>query len=263
MSTFQSLMALVAVIFGLSVIVQAAQEFLKKLLGTKADVMAKTIEKFMGNHLTLAQVRQALNVRGLDLTVLENFKAQDFRQLLDGIPFGQEQLQGVVVSGENTVEKFKDNIAASYEAAREAFQKAYTTKNKWFAFGLSFAVVALLNANLIILYQNVSVDPAAQQAIVSKILAVNSNQSATGESNQNQQEDPKMVYVNARTKIVQVLQTEPILVRTGSYGEDFRAGWPQEIAGLLMMGFAVSLGAPFWNDVLKGMMGVNNALNRN
>ena len=27
------------------------------------------------------------------------------------------------------------------------------------------------------------------------------------------------------------------------------------------MGTLVSLGAPFWNDVLKGMMGVNNALN--
>jgi hypothetical protein len=27
------------------------------------------------------------------------------------------------------------------------------------------------------------------------------------------------------------------------------------------MGILVSLGAPFWNDILKGMMGVNNALN--
>ena len=225
MSTFQSLIALVAVIFALSVIVQAAQEFLKKLLGTKADVMAKTIEKFMGDHLTLAQVTQALNVRGLDLTALETFKAQEFRQLLDGIPFGQAQLQGVVVSGENTVDKFKDNIAASYEAARAAFQKAYTTKNKWFAFGLSLAVVALLNANLIILYQNVSADPAAQQAIVSRLLAFNSNQTATGESNQSQQEDPKTAYIDARTKIVQALRTEPILARTAKYGEDFGAGW--------------------------------------
>jgi hypothetical protein len=27
------------------------------------------------------------------------------------------------------------------------------------------------------------------------------------------------------------------------------------------MGVLVSLGAPFWNDVLKGATGVNNALN--
>jgi len=29
------------------------------------------------------------------------------------------------------------------------------------------------------------------------------------------------------------------------------------------MGVLVSLGAPFWNDVLKGMMGINGALNAN
>ena len=263
MGIFQSIVALIGLIFALSVIVQAVQELIKNLLGTKADVMAKTIDKFMGNHLPLEDVKKALNVRGLDLTALENFNTQDFRQLLDGIPFDQKQIQGVVVSADDTVDKVKDNIAASYEGARAAFQKAYTSRNKWFAVGLSLAVVALLNANLIILYQNVSADPGAQQAIVSKILALNSNQASTARSNQSQQEDPEAAYTTARAKIVQALNTEPILMRTGQYSEDFSAGWLQEIAGLFLMGIAVSLGAPFWNDVLKGMMGVNNALNGN
>jgi hypothetical protein len=256
MSIFQSLIALVALIVALSVIVQAVQEFIKKLLGTKAAVMAQTMEKFMGSHLTIDQVQKALKVRGLDLTALENFKVQDFRQLLDGIPFGQDQIQGVVVSAENTLERFKDNIAASYDAAMAAFQKAYTAKNKWFAVGLSLATVAVLNANLIILYENVSADPGAQQAIVSKILAPNPDGSG-----QSQQDDLPTAYKNAQTKITQALQSAPILVRTGKYGDDFAAGWLREIVGLLLMGLAVSLGAPFWNDVLKGMMGVNNALN--
>lgn len=261
MSIFQSLTALVALIFALSVIVQAVQEFIKKLLGTKADVMAQTIEKFMGSHLTIDQVQKALKVRGLDLTDLENFKVQDFRHLLDGIQFGQDQIQGVVVSAENTLERFKDNIAASYAAAMAAFQKAYTAKNKWFAVGLSLATVAVLNANLIILYENVSADPGAQQAIVSKILAPNQNQGAPDGSKQGEQDDLPAAYKNAQTKITQALQSAPILVRTGKYGDDFGAGWLREIVGLLLMGIAVSLGAPFWNDVLKGMMGVNNALN--
>ena len=71
------------------------------------------------------------------------------------------------------------------------------------------------------------------------------------------------VESEGRKSKVQALRTEPILVRTARYGEDFGAGWLQEIAGLFMMGIAVSLGAPFWNDVLKGMMGVNDALNGN
>ena len=40
-------------------------------------------------------------------------------------------------------------------------------------------------------------------------------------------------------------------------------GWFETVAGLLLMWVMVSLGALFWNDVLKGMMGVNNALNTN
>ncbi len=50
-------------------------------------------------------------------------------------------------------------------------------------------------------------------------------------------------------------------MRTSEYPKDWDQGWFEEIAGLIVMGLLVSLGAPFWNDVLKGMMGVNNVLN--
>jgi hypothetical protein len=49
MATFQTLLAVVVLIFALSVIVQAIQEVEKSALSTKADVMAKTMTKFMGD----------------------------------------------------------------------------------------------------------------------------------------------------------------------------------------------------------------------
>ena len=123
MNTFQTLVALVLIIFVLSVIVQAIQEFAKALLATKANVMEQTLIKFMGNHLTLPQVKDALTTRGLDITALENFNKEDFRHLLDGIPFDNAQLQGIVNSAQATADQVKDNIAASYEAARASFQQ--------------------------------------------------------------------------------------------------------------------------------------------
>ncbi len=48
MGTFQSLVSLVLLIFVLSVIVQAIQEFVKSALNTKVGVMEDTVEKFMG-----------------------------------------------------------------------------------------------------------------------------------------------------------------------------------------------------------------------
>jgi hypothetical protein len=260
MNTFQTLTAIVVLVFVLSVIVQAVQEFIKAVLGTKAGVMKQAITKFMGNHLSLSQVQNALKLRGLDITALENFNKEDFRKLLDGIQFEKTQLDGVVTSTEASIDQIKDNIAASYEAARASFQQMYTKKNKLFVIVLSLLAVSVLNANLIILYQQISADQVVQQAIIGKAVSAHADEPG---NNQGQQTDLGAVYSASRNQIVQALQTNPILVRTLDYPQDFKDHPYGEIPGLLMMGILVSLGAPFWNDVLKGMMGINNTLNTN
>jgi hypothetical protein len=261
MSTFQALLALVVLIFVLSVIVQAIQEAVKSLANTKANTMAQMIEKFMGAHLTLSQVQGALQKRGLDLTALENFSQADFRHLLDGIEFLDPQLQGIVANANATLDQKKDNIAAAYEAARASFQKAYTAKNKWFALGISFVVVLTLNASLISLYEILSVDQSMSQAIAGTASTISSANQGGQNGGAAAQQDIATSYNNSRKAITGDLQKYPILLRTSEYPNDFGSGnWPKEIIGLLLMGILVSLGAPFWNDILKSMMGINNAL---
>jgi len=263
MGTFQSLVSLVLLIFVLSVIVQAIQEFVKSALNTKVGVMEDTVEKFMGSHLTLPQVRNALTLRGLDLTTLENFNKEDFRHLLDGIELEDAQLKGVVASAQATVEQIKDNIAASYEGARAAFQQAYAKKNKAISIILSLLVVALLNANLIILYEQVSSDQAAQQAIVGRAPAVSADQAVNSGGDPQPRPDLGSTYAQSRDQVQKALENYPILFRTSKFGEDFKRHPYTEVPGLLLMGLLVSLGAPFWNDILKGLMGINNTLNAN
>src|SRR2546425_472319 len=158
MSTFQAMISVVLLIFVLSVIVQWIQEILKAALNTKASVMEETLDKFMSTDLTRLQITDALSTRGLPITALEHFDSQDFRHLLDGIELPPSQTQNIVKLAQPTVEQIKDNIAAAYEGARAVFQKAYATRNKEIAIGLSFLVVVVLNANLLSLYQQVSVD---------------------------------------------------------------------------------------------------------
>ncbi len=265
MSTFQTLLALVVLIFVLSVIVQAVLEILKSLLNTKAATMEKTIDDFMGNHLTLSQVKDALKTRGLDITALEWFNKDDFRHLLDGIDFTDQQLQGIVVAATATLEQKKDNIAAAYEAAQASFQKSYTTKNKQWVIGLSVVVVLILNANLILLYQELAADQIMAQAIVGKADKATCGQGTDDKTQQAQTTDLDSVYKANRDCIKTTLKNFPILVRSSKkqYGADWQDSYANTIIGLLLMCAVVSLGAPFWNDVLKGMMGVNNALNTN
>lgn len=258
MGMLQTLMALVVLIYVLSVMVQGIQEIIKSRLKLKAGTIASNIDKFMGDHLTLSQVQGALKIRGLDIAALEHFSQEDFRHLLDGVELTDSQIKGIVASASVTAEQAKNNIAGAYEAARASFQKEYTAKNKLFAVFISFAVVLALNASLITIYEILAANQNMSQAIVS----ASSKTTSASQSGQNGDGGAKPADLDAyMTATASNLQKYPILLRTCKYPSDFKADPFKEIAGLILMGLLVSLGAPFWNDVLKGMTGANNALN--
>ena len=269
MSTFQTLLAVAVLIYALCVIVQAVQEVLKSLLNTKAKTMAATINKFMGSNLPLGDVRTALTDRGLDISDLEHFSKDDFRRLLDGIELSANQAQAVLatpvaaaaLTAGQLYQKAKDHMAGVYEAARAQFQKSYTSQNKRWVIALSFLVVFALNASLINIYQLLAAGQKMSQAIAGTAATVTSQNSGSGSAASSSSPDLAAVYAKNRQAITNDLQKYPILLRTCEYAKDFQQNAFNEIAGLLLMGVLVSLGAPFWNDVVKGMMGVNNSLN--
>jgi hypothetical protein len=273
LNTLQSVTAVIALIFALSVIVQAIQEFIKNLLQTKSNAMKQALDEFMGNMLNSAEVQTALKVRGLDVSALESFSNSDFRNLLDAIPFDQQKVQALVQGGQASLDKIKDNIASAYQGALARFQKIYQTKNKQIAVVLSLFVVLLLNANVVFLYESISADPATQQAIMSKVQTIvsadtdtNANANANPGTNDGTSAQVSTLhdsYLKARGHVATVLNTDKTLVRTCLYCGDWSSNRLKTILGLLLMAALVSLGAPFWNDVLKGATGVNNAFNGN
>jgi len=259
MSELQTFLALVVLIYVLCVIVQGVQEVVKSLLNSKTKVMEQAIDEFMGAHLQLDQVKQAMDARGLKITALERFNKDDFRKLLDGVQFTAQQLQQIpsLVAKENaTLNDFKDNIAAAYEGAQAKFQRLYTTYNKRCVIALSFAVVLVLNASVIKIYNLLAVNQSMSQAIAGTASTIGNGQSGSGQA-----QDPNTVYENSRKAIQDQLEKYPVLLRTRQYPDDFKSDPVLEIIGLFVMGALVSLGAPFWNDVLKGVSGLNDALN--
>jgi hypothetical protein len=240
--------------------VQGVQEVVKSVLNSKAKVMELALTEFMGAHLQLDQVKQAMEVRGLKITALERFDTDDFRKLLDGIQFTNEQLQAIprVVAAENaTLGQFKDSIAAAYAGAQAKFQRLYTAYNKRCVIILSFAVVLVLNASVIKIYNLLAINQSMSQAIAGTAATIGNG----GQASAAQAQDPNAVYENSRKAIQDQLQKYPVLLRTNKYQEDFKDDPILETIGLLIMGALVSLGAPFWNDVLKGVAGLNDALN--
>jgi hypothetical protein len=104
----------------------------------------------------------------LDITALDHFSKEEFRILLDGINFEGTQLQGLVAKEQATLEEAKDHVAAAFEGARAKFQRVYAIKNKKFAALISFLVVLALNANPIMIYEELAADQVMAQAIVGR-----------------------------------------------------------------------------------------------
>ena len=267
MGTLQTLLALVGLIYVLCVIVQAVQEVTKSFLNTKAKTMAQTIKQFMGSRLPLADVEKALDARGLDITALEHFNRDDFRHLLDGIELLAPKLKGIVAGGAATFDQEKDNVAAAFDAMRARFQAAYTRKNKLIAIAFSFGVVLALNANLIAVYEQLAADQVMAQAIAGKAEKATCSQNQKQATVTSSADDFDTIYRTNRDCIQTVLKDYPILVRwhkvNGSWMPMGAGGILPALAGLVVMGGLVSMGAPFWNDILKGFTGLNNTLNSN
>jgi hypothetical protein len=237
-------------------IVQFLQEGVKAVLGTKAKTMETVIATFMGtNVLTPEQVKVALKNRGFEtLAALEHFNKEDFRSLLDTIPFTSDQIKQVsqvLGTADANLNQFKDHAEASYDAAIAKFQRLYAANNKKWVIGISFGVVLALNASVVKMYEILAIDPAMEQAIAATASSVGQSSQGGG----SQALDPE----KTRQAITRELHAYPILLRTMEYPTDVKH--PANDFGLILMGLLVSLGAPFWNDILKGMTGVNNALN--
>jgi len=294
MSEFQTLLALVVLIYALCVIAQAIQEILKPALKTKAKTMKEVVEKYMGEKLlTSKQVGDALEQRGLNITALENFNKADFRRLMDGIKFTPDQinqikqipgiagLETTVLKDEELVKQFKDHAEAAYDGTMAKFQQSYATRTKWWVLGISLVVVLVLNANVIMIYQQLNTDQVMAQAIAGAAAKITSaaNVPATGQTkpdetkpaspqadnSQNLQQagatDLGKIYQQNRASIEAQLKANPILLRWCKWDDDWASSKLYTILGLPLMAILVWLGAPFWNDVLKGMTGINNALN--
>jgi hypothetical protein len=117
---------------------------------------------------------------------------------------------------------------------------------------LSFVVVLALNASTIKIYGILAADPAVSQAIAAKAsAAVNQVNSNSG----------TLDLTQTRKNISDELNQYPVLLRTSRYPNDLKEDPAGDIGGLIVMGLLVTLGAPFWNDVLNGITGDNNRLN--
>lgn len=299
-----SLIATAAVVLGLSLVVQAIQQIFKQALDLKTEYMRNELlalfstpqqsigllaglrrssalaeehrkaDPFADRLITeLENVTKGLGFR--DLHLLENIDTAAFIDMLKSLP----------VSGDTTVaDRFKkatEDAGRWFDMTKGAFQEHYERRMKYWAFGISAAVVLVMNANLLDVYKEFSHNKPLRDAAVKmgERFAAMSRDSLVVRVSDGKK-DTTFVAAKPDSVIVKEIKENSARIQSMLDDQSFQVmGWTdarlakyrtqscllnivEMVLGWLGMTLLVSLGAPFWYDFLKTVMGVKEMMKR-
>lgn len=299
LETLDAIIATAAVALGLSLIVQAIQQIIKQWLDLKSNYMRFQLlamfnsSQGAGNggrfgtlrpitglmnaaderaRTIVEQIEAAVKSFGYkDLELLEKVGVDDMKRIVGSLPMFAK-----------TKEKLKEiekEIDTWFEITQRAFQDLYERRMKLWSFLISSTVVIVLNANLLEIYREFSTDRALREAAVAmaeKFVAmprdslVVRERSAVRETTYVVAKPDSLIVKEIQKSLTEIQQvasskTFQVLRWTKArvdllFGDRWLVSWMKAILGWLSMTLLVSLGAPFWYDFLKAVMGVKEKL---
>lgn len=240
-------------------------------LGRQADEVAKRIVKELEERLTTFGFT--------DLHLLEDVDGKKLKGIIEGLP----------IAGDiNLKEKFEEavkQIDTWFEFSKKAYQEHYERRMRLWAFVISLFVVMAMNADVIGIYKDFASSKMRRDAVVAsvpKLLDLAQQQikdanSLSAVKLTGQQIDSVIMKKSALIDSLTKDRTLDLLrwnTPTGNplrFGDreggslsrgigDFLAALWNNKLGWLAMALLVSLGAPFWYDFLKTIMGVKDKL---
>jgi hypothetical protein len=187
-----------------------------------------------------------------------NVAAQPLQALRNGIeviPNAQVKraLQTLVTAAGDDIERARVNIETWFNNGMDRVSGWYKRWAQSVIFVLGLLLVGILNADTIAIANNLAQDPSVRQALVA----------AAEESVKKQTQDAKGGFQGLTTTIDQMRHLGLAI----GWDPDDPRRWPgtsfwdwfMKAIGLLVTALAISLGAPFWFDVLNKFMFARSA----
>ena len=166
----------------------------------------------------------------------------------------QQALTAIIDSAGNDARQVRSNIENWYNSSMDRVSGWYKRRAQIIILVLGFCIAILMNVNSLSLANNLWVHKAQRDALVA---------SAQGYSQSSVQAASEQSY-DLRTRIDQLRNYNLPLgweslswSRLKSFDRSF---WLQSLAGWLLTAFAISLGAPFWFDLLNKFMVVRSTV---
>jgi hypothetical protein len=171
----------------------------------------------------------------------------------------------------DAIDKAKKDVENWYDLTLKAFQDHYERRMKMWSYVLSLVVVVGLNASLFDIYTEFSANKALRESAIalgskltsmprdSVIVKEKDGKSDTTVVTKSSNEVKKEIKKNV-DDIRAMLDNDSFQIMR--WGKSSNHEWPVCALGWFAMTLLVGLGAPFWYDFLKAIMGIKNSLNK-
>ena len=169
-------------------------------------------------------------------------------------------LNQLLRDGEEHVDSFKKEVHKWYNNIMDRASGWYKRSTQKILIGVGLFIAVLFNADTISIYQNLKSNPEKLDQLVTmaeKFVAENE-----GVSLAEQDRDFDVAYNNLKSMInneINQLQNFGIGWNEGALIEIDEEGWAIKILGWIVTALAISLGAPFWFDLLNNLVNIRGA----
>jgi hypothetical protein len=164
-------------------------------------------------------------------------------------PKVKQALNVMVQMAGNDINKVQENIEEWYNSSMDRVSGWYKRRVQTITLVVGFLLTAGINADTIAIFKSLSADPALRSAMVTSVQKYNEKGIRPGST-----ETPEAVLRKSMDELQQLTlpigwaAENPLSVPTNGWD------WLVKVLGWIITAMAISLGAPFWFDVLNKFM---------
>lgn len=283
-TTLNIVIGLIFVLLLFSLLTSTVVDVIASILSLKAKNLRYTLENMLGDkmddfvrHPLFRQISYATNRRARLSTyylpgavtketftsilhdMMEGGNAEGLAQKISNLEDSdlKRMMQFMLRQSGGDMTKFNAQIDRWYDEVMVRNSEWFKRTMKWWSFGVGLVLAAILNADTIQMYQNISTNPVTRDMLggMAKEYAANTD-TVTGPS-LHLPLDKAVEKVDSMLKEIDKIRSPIGLGWNSDESEKNLPWWLVKLAGLLLTAIAVTFGAPFWYDLLKKLLPIS------
>jgi len=292
--TLEIMISLGVIFLILSMINKYLISFVKRFISTKAKVITNEMETFIGEK-TSKHLKSYLKNKGKHLNFLDdkerlrqlskeqlkaivgdldkfmkNENVTEFKKIL-GIDITDKEIKEEINKIKAHLNNLKDEIENMYDNTMEKISEIYNKNLRYLTLIVGILLAFVINADLFGIYIILSNNPIMRKEIVTQSEKINKEMEELFEKIRNDAgegvESIQKEIDKAKTEVTDLIgKVESAGIVLGWTKAKFWSAFSSpgsffyKLIGLLLAGFLISFGAPFWHDFIGTFTGLRKIL---